>query len=66
MAHDTLLTYPDFDEKNNIHTDISVFQLGTVISHKGKPIAFYSRNITDDQQQFTVTEREQPNIVETL
>ena len=40
VAHDTLLTYTYFNETFKIHTDDSKFQLGVVISHKGKSIAF--------------------------
>ena len=40
VTHDTLLTYPYFNETFKIHTDASTFQLVAVISHKGKPIAF--------------------------
>ena len=47
MARNTLLTYLDFNEAFKMHTDVSVFQLGAVISQKGKPIAFYSRKQTD-------------------
>ena len=36
MARDTLLTYPDFNETFKIHTDASAFQLGVVISQKGR------------------------------
>ena len=37
---------------NNLknHTDYSKFLLGSVISQKGKPIAFYSRNIIESQK----------------
>ena len=40
LAHDTLLTYPDFNETFKIHTDASAFLLGAVIIQKGKPITF--------------------------
>ena len=40
MARDTLLTFPDFNENFNIHTDASMFQLGEFIRQNGKPIAF--------------------------
>ena len=50
VARDTLLTYPDFNETFKIHTDASAFQLGAVLIHTFKPIAFYSRKITDAQQ----------------
>ena len=39
VAHDTLLTYLDFNEASKIHTDASKFQLGAVISQKVKSIA---------------------------
>ena len=55
VACNTLLTYPDFNETFKIHTNASAFQLGAVISHKGKPIAFYSRRLTYTQQWYTVT-----------
>ena len=66
MARDTLLTYPDFNGAFKIHADASAFQLGTVISQKGKPIAFYIRKRTNAQQWYTVTEGELLSSVETL
>ena len=66
MARDTLLTYPNFNETFKIHTNASAYQLGAVISQKGKPITFYSRKLTDAQQRYTVTERELLSIIETL
>ena len=66
MARDTLLTYPDFNETFKIHTDASAFQLGAVIIQKGKPIAFYSRKLTDAQQRYTVTKIEILSMVENL
>ena len=39
LAHDTLLTYPDFNEIFKINANASAFQLGAVIRQKGKPIA---------------------------
>ena len=53
MARDTLLTYLDFNRTFKIHTDDSALQLGAVISQKGKPIAFYSINLSDAQQRYT-------------
>ena len=66
MASDSLLTYTDFNETFKIHTDASTLKLETVISQKGKPIAFYSRKLTDAQKRYTVTEIELPSILETL
>ena len=49
VDRNTLLTYPDFNETFKICTNDSAFQLGVVISQKGKPIDFYSRKLTDAQ-----------------
>ena len=40
VAHDNLLTHPDFNENFKIHTDTSAFKFGAVISQKHKPIDF--------------------------
>ena len=66
VARDTLSTYPDSNETFNIHTNVSAFQVGAVISHKGKNIAFYYIKLTDPQKRYTVTERELLSILETL
>ena len=54
MDRDNLLNYPDFNEKFKSHTNASKFQLGAVISQKGKPINLYSRKITDTHKMYTV------------
>ena len=46
VAHDTLSTYPDYNETFKIYTNASAFQLGAVINQKGKPISSYSRILT--------------------
>ena len=66
MARDTLLTYTDFNETFKDHTNASAFQLGAVISQKGKTINFYSIKLMDAQQQYMVTEKKLLSIVETL
>ena len=40
VSCNNLLTHPNFDETFQINTDDSAFQLGAVISHKVKLIAF--------------------------
>ena len=57
MARDTLLTYPGFNELFKIHTEARTFQLGELISQRGKLIAFYRIKVTDAQQRYTVTKR---------
>ena len=61
----SFLAYSDFNEEFKIHTDARNFQLGAVISHKYKLIAFYSRKLTDAQKNYTVIEKELLNILET-
>ena len=54
MSWDALLTDTNFNETFKIHTDASVFQLGSVIIQKGKPIDFYSRKRTYAQKWYIV------------
>ena len=55
VDRDTLLTYPDFNEIFKINTNASAFQLGAVISKKGKNIACYIRKLTNSQKRHKVT-----------
>ena len=57
VAHDILLVYLDFNREFKIHNDAIKFQLGAVISYNGKPIALYSRKLTDPQKRYTVKKR---------
>ena len=41
-----------------IHTGASKLHIGAVISQKCKTIAFYSRNMSSSQQNYTTTEKE--------
>lgn len=66
ISKETLLTYPDFTQPFEIHTDASHTQLGAVISQNNRPIAFYSRKLNPAQTRYTTTERELLAIVETL
>ena len=49
-----------------IHTDASDYQLGAVISLKGKPIAFFWRKLNGAQKNYTTIEKELLSIAETL
>ena len=66
IRREVLLGYPDFNAPFEIHTHASKFQIGAVISQKGKIIAFYSRKMNSAQQNYTTTEKELIFIVETL
>jgi ribonuclease HI len=63
IAKETLLTFPDFSQEFEIHTDASKLQFGACISQNGKLVALYSRKL---QPRYTNTERELLSIVETL
>ena len=56
LVHDVLLSYPNLNEIFIIHTDVKKAQLGGVIIQNGNPIAFYSRQLTPAQMNYTTTE----------
>ena len=60
------MAYPDFNAPFEINTDSFKLQIGAVISKKGQPIAFYSRNMNSAQQNYTTTDKELLSIVTTL
>jgi hypothetical protein len=66
LNREVMLTFPDFSLPFEIHTDASALQLGAVVAHNKKPIAFFSRKLNPAQKRYTTTERELLAIVETL
>jgi hypothetical protein len=66
VSKETLLNYPDWSNPFDIHTDASDKQLGAVISQDGKLIAFFSRQLSKAQRNYTTTEKELLSIVECL
>ena len=61
-----MLAYPTYGELFEIYTDASSLQLGAVITHRGRPLAFFSRKLSDTQRKYSVTELELLSIVECL
>ena len=61
-----MLAYPTYGELFEIHTDASSLQLGAVITQRGRPLAFFSRKLSDTQRKYSVTELELLSIVECL
>ncbi len=57
---------PDYSEVFEIYTDASSKQLGAVITQNNRPIAFFSRKLSDAQSKYTITKLELLAIVETL
>jgi hypothetical protein len=66
LTCEVVLAYPDFSVPFEIYTDASKYQIGSIITQKDKPLAFYSRKLTDPQTRYTVTELKLLAIVETL
>jgi hypothetical protein len=56
----------DFSKPFEIYTDASSMQLGAVITQDNRPIALFSRKLSETQQKYSVTEIELLAIVETL
>ena len=66
IARDVVLAYPNFSEVFEIYADSSSRQLGTVITQKGRPIAFFSQKLSPAQQKYSVIELELLFVVERL
>jgi hypothetical protein len=66
IAKDTVLAYLDFSKPFEIYTDTSSMQLGAVITQDNRPIAFFSRKLSETQQKYRFMEIELLAIVETL
>jgi hypothetical protein len=47
IAKDVVLAYPDYSKVFEIYTDPSSKQLGAVITQDNRPIAFFSRKLSD-------------------
>ena len=46
-AENTMLHYPGFNEEFKIHTDNSDYQMGSIISQNGRPVAYWSKKLSD-------------------
>ncbi len=66
IAKEVVVAYPDFTKSFDIYTDASTKQLGAVITQDNRPIAFFSRKLSDAQSKYTVTKIELLAIMETL
>ena len=66
IAEDAMLHYPDFNKEFEIHTDSSNYQMGAVISQGGRPVAYWSKKLTETQQKYPTTDQELLAIVECL
>ena len=66
VARDIILTYPDYSASFEIYTDSSSRQMGAIIVQNNRPIALFSRKLSETQMKYSVTEQELLVIVECL
>ena len=66
IAKEVVLAYPDFNKVCKIYTDTSTKQLDSVITQSNRPLAFFSRKLSVQQQKYSVTKIELLAMVETL
>jgi hypothetical protein len=59
LTHEVVLTYPDFATPFKIYNGPSKYQIRSVTTQKDKPLAFYSRKITNPQMRYTSHHRTQ-------
>ena len=50
IVQDVVLAYPDYSVTFEIYTDASATQLGSVITQNNRPLAFFSRKLSDTQK----------------
>ncbi len=66
IAKDVVLAYLDYSKVFAIYTYASNIQLGAVITQDNRPVAFFSRKLSDTQRKNSITKIELLAIVETL
>jgi hypothetical protein len=66
IGKDVVLAYPDYSKVFKIYTDASSKQLGAVITQDNRPIAFFSRKLSDTQCKYSIIKIELLAIVKIL
>ena len=65
ITRDVVLAYLDFSKSFEIYTDDSTMQMGAMITQDNRPIAFFSRKLSEMQTKYSVTGIKLLAIVET-
>lgn len=60
------LSFPDFHRPFQIYSDASDVGIGGVLQQEGRPVAFFSRRLSDTERRYSVPKREAMAIVECL
>jgi hypothetical protein len=58
ITKNVVFAYPDYSKVFEIYTDASSKQLGAVITQDNRPIAFFSRKLSNAQHKYSVTKIE--------
>jgi hypothetical protein len=58
MAADVSCAYPDHNKPLHIFTDASDYQLGACIMQEGKPVAYYSKKLNNEQMNCTTIDED--------
>jgi hypothetical protein len=66
MVAPALAAYPDQHKQFDIYPDASDFQLSACIVQDGRPVTYFSCELSKSQQNYTVLEKEMLSIVVTL
>ncbi len=66
ITKDVVLAYPDYSKVFKVYTDASSKQLGAVITQDNRPIALFSRKLSNTQRKYSFTKIELLAIVKPL